>query len=123
MGSNQLLLHQSSLLLRSCTFARVALVPLFVFLWHTAHDYASIATASVFILAALTDWLDGYLARRVGIVLKICCVRALFSCVSGCGVGLCAGAQGCRIALRGPAVCAALAELPAGSVASSCAHS
>lgn len=51
--------------LRSCTFARVALVPLFVLLWHTAHDYASIATASVFILAALTDWLDGYLARRV----------------------------------------------------------
>ncbi|KAL4419628.1 hypothetical protein ABPG77_008569 [Micractinium sp. CCAP 211/92] len=50
-----------------CTFARVALVPLFVLLWHTAHDYASIATASVFILAALTDWLDGYLARRMKI--------------------------------------------------------
>ncbi|KAI7840613.1 hypothetical protein COHA_005635 [Chlorella ohadii] len=50
-----------------CTFARVALVPLFVLLWHTVHDYASIATASVFILASVTDWLDGYLARRMKI--------------------------------------------------------
>ncbi|PSC69713.1 CDP-diacylglycerol-glycerol-3-phosphate 3-phosphatidyltransferase [Micractinium conductrix] len=50
-----------------CTFARVALVPVFVLLWHTVHEYASIATASVFILAALTDWLDGYLARRMKI--------------------------------------------------------
>lgn len=48
------------------TFARVALVPVLVLLWHTPHRTASSATAIVFIAAAVTDWLDGYLARRVG---------------------------------------------------------
>ena len=51
-----------------CTFARVLMVPLFMLLWFTAHRYASIATATVFILASITDWLDGYLARRLKIV-------------------------------------------------------
>lgn len=31
----------------------------------TTHQYASISTALVFVLAALTDWLDGFLARKV----------------------------------------------------------
>lgn len=62
-----------------CTFARIALVPLFVVLWHTTHEKASIATAGVFIAAAVTDWLDGYLARRV----RPCC------CEGGCALWIC----------------------------------
>ena len=51
------------------TWLRVALIPLVVgvfFLpdhWMTLHDRGLSATA-IFIVAALTDWFDGYLARR-----------------------------------------------------------
>eukprot|EP00887_Chlorella_sp_A99_P001059 scaffold14.g1059.t1 len=48
-----------------CTLARLLMVPVFVLLWFAAHRLASIATAAVFVLAALTDWLDGYLARKI----------------------------------------------------------
>lgn len=33
--------------------------------WYQTHQYASISTALIFVLAALTDWLDGFLARKV----------------------------------------------------------
>lgn len=49
----------------SLTLARVAMVPLFAGLWFVPLRFAPICTAAVFGLAAITDWLDGYLARRV----------------------------------------------------------
>jgi cardiolipin synthase len=52
------------------TWLRIALIPLFVAVfylpdgWLPPHDINLIATA-LFLLAAVTDWLDGWLARRL----------------------------------------------------------
>jgi hypothetical protein len=47
------------------TFSRLILVPVFVALWFNPHRLAPLTAAIVFILAAATDWLDGFLARKV----------------------------------------------------------
>jgi CDP-diacylglycerol--glycerol-3-phosphate 3-phosphatidyltransferase len=47
------------------TVLRLALIPLFVVVYYLPFRWASAVTAMIFIAAALTDWLDGYLARRL----------------------------------------------------------
>ena len=47
------------------TFARLLMVPVLVALWFLPHRLAPLASALTFIFAAITDWADGYLARRV----------------------------------------------------------
>src|SRR4051794_21676521 len=47
------------------TFLRLVLIPLFVVAYYLPTDWANILAAWMFIVAALTDWLDGYLARRL----------------------------------------------------------
>eukprot|EP00884_Botryococcus_braunii_P003121 jgi/Botrbrau1/1280/Bobra.0163s0063.2 len=49
------------------TFARLILVPIFVFFWFSNHQFAPVTAAFVFILASATDWLDGYVARKMKI--------------------------------------------------------
>ena len=52
------------------TLFRLALVPVFFALWFVEHGdaaWAPPAAASVFAAAAVTDWLDGYLARRLAL--------------------------------------------------------
>ena len=47
------------------TFARIMMVPIFVVLWFSPHHLAHPLAAITFIVAALTDWADGFLARQV----------------------------------------------------------
>ncbi len=49
------------------TLLRIALVPVLVLFFYLPYTWSNIAAAVVFILAAVTDWLDGYLARRMGL--------------------------------------------------------
>ena len=47
------------------TLFRIALIPVFVILFYLPFSWSFLASAVVFVLAAVTDWLDGYLARRL----------------------------------------------------------
>nr|WP_298409964.1 CDP-diacylglycerol--glycerol-3-phosphate 3-phosphatidyltransferase [uncultured Halomonas sp.] len=46
------------------TLARIVFIPLLVVLFYAPYAWSLKLTALLFGLAALTDWLDGYLARR-----------------------------------------------------------
>lgn len=48
------------------TLMRIALVPVLVVLFYVPYHWSNVASVAVFVLAAVTDWADGYLARRIG---------------------------------------------------------
>ena len=48
------------------TLLRIVLLPVFVVVFYLPGAWANAVSAVIFALAALTDWLDGYLARRLG---------------------------------------------------------
>lgn len=47
------------------TLFRILLIPVFVFCFYSTHEHARFLAAFVFWLAAITDALDGYLARKL----------------------------------------------------------
>ncbi len=47
------------------TFLRIMLIPLFVIAYYLPYPWAHALATGLFVIAALTDWLDGYLARRL----------------------------------------------------------
>jgi len=53
------------------TLTRILLIPVFIVLFATPGPDRSITAAIVFVVAAVTDLLDGYLARRSGQVTKL----------------------------------------------------
>lgn len=48
------------------TFVRIALIPLFVAVYAMPGKATYLIAAGLFGIAGLTDWLDGYLARKLG---------------------------------------------------------
>jgi CDP-diacylglycerol--glycerol-3-phosphate 3-phosphatidyltransferase/cardiolipin synthase len=48
------------------TLLRIVLIPVFVLLFYLPVEWARLSCAVVFSIAAVTDWFDGYLARRWG---------------------------------------------------------
>jgi len=53
-------------LANSLTWLRIAAIPLMVLLFFGLDQWARPAATLMFALAAVTDWLDGYVARRMG---------------------------------------------------------
>lgn len=47
------------------TLLRILLIPVFIIIFYLPVAWAHIATAVIFAIACITDWLDGYLARRL----------------------------------------------------------
>ena len=59
------------------TWARIAAIPLIIGVYYLGWDMASknlVATA-LFVLFAATDWLDGYLARKLNLPRNRKCAR------------------------------------------------
>ena len=49
----------------SLTLARIVAIPVFVLVYLLPVTWSSLAATVLFVFAGVTDWLDGYLARRL----------------------------------------------------------
>jgi len=47
------------------TLFRIALIPLFMVVFYLPFSWANVAATSIFFIACVSDWVDGYLARSM----------------------------------------------------------
>lgn len=47
------------------TLLRIGLIPVFIVFYYLPNKWSYLVTTGIFIFACVTDWLDGYLARRL----------------------------------------------------------
>ena len=50
------------------TLIRIGLIPVLILVFYLPYGWSSEASMVVFVSAAITDWLDGYLARKMGLL-------------------------------------------------------
>ena len=50
------------------TLLRILFIPLLAIIYYSTFDWRFIVSGALFGLAGLTDWLDGYIARKYGLV-------------------------------------------------------
>jgi len=48
------------------SLVRIVFIPVFVAAYYLPYDWSYIAATAVFAVAGITDWFDGYLARKLG---------------------------------------------------------
>ncbi|MDO9239878.1 MAG: CDP-diacylglycerol--glycerol-3-phosphate 3-phosphatidyltransferase [Methylicorpusculum sp.] len=49
------------------TLLRIFLIPLLAVFFYLPWEHANLASTLIFVVAGFTDWLDGYLARKMGL--------------------------------------------------------